>query len=80
MGKTTRGRRHLAPPGPMVCQTCAVRHEPDLPHDLYSLYFQYWFYAEYRRWPSWADAMAHCTAEVQAQWVEVLRELELAAR
>ena len=64
----------LLPPPPDVCSQCARYHEPDEPHDQQSIYWQYAFLAEHDRWPTWNDAMAHCTPEVQARWREVLRE------
>jgi len=63
----------LMPLGPEVCQQCGRDHEPDAPHDAWSLYFQYSFYAEYDRWPTWADAMAHCDEETQQRWTHALR-------
>jgi hypothetical protein len=61
-----------APPG--VCSQCARDHEPELPHDQQSLHWQYTFYAEHDRWPTWADAMAHCDEETQRLWTAALRE------
>ena len=55
------------------CSQCGIVHEPDQPHDNQSLPYQYSFYAEHDRWPTWADAMAHCTPEVQEQWTTALR-------
>lgn len=56
------------------CSQCAVDHEPDQPHNQQSLAYQYGFYAEHDRWPTWTDAMAHCDATVREQWVAALRE------
>jgi len=64
----------LIPPPPDVCSQCAVDHDPDIPHNQQSLYWQYAFRAEHDRWPTWKDAMAHCAPEVQAQWIDALRE------
>lgn len=55
-----------------ACSQCARPHEPDMPHDRESLAYQYSFYAEHDRWPTWLDAMAHCTQHVQATWVKAL--------
>lgn len=62
----------LMPPKPEACQQCAREHEPDQPHDAQSLYYQYHFYAEHDRWPTWRDALAHCTPEVRAEWTRAL--------
>lgn len=56
----------LLPPAPDVCQECAVDHAHDQPHNAQSLYYQQRFYATHGRYPTWSDALAHCTPEVQA--------------
>jgi len=68
-GEVVEERRNamtLLPPAGDVCQVCAVDHPWDQPHNQESLYYQYRFYAEHGRWPTWSDAMAHCTPELQA--------------
>jgi hypothetical protein len=64
----------LLPTAPGVCSQCGVDHEPEQPHDAASLRYQYAFYAEHDRWPTWADALAHCAPDVRAAWAERLRE------
>lgn len=64
----------LMPQPPGVCSQCGVDHEPDVPHNQQSLAYQYTFYAEHNRWPTWDDAIAHCTPETQELWREALRE------
>ena len=63
LGKTPEG----------TCPLCAVKHEPEMPHNKDSLCYQYKFYDQHGRWPTWADAMVHCAPEVKAIW---RRELE----
>ena len=58
----------LLPPAPGVCQLCGVDHPPLDPHNQKSLYYQYRFYAEHSRWPTWLDAMSHCDAVTQDNW------------
>ena len=60
------------PPG--TCPECAVAHDPAQPHNRDSLYYQYNFYDEHGRWPTWADAMEHCTQEIKDFWIQALRE------
>lgn len=55
------------------CSQCGRLHEPDQPHDAQSLAYQYAFYAEHDRWPTWADALAHCDPEIQNLWKQELR-------
>ena len=62
MEDTSTARFVLMPPRPGVCQVCAVKHDPEQPHNRDSLYYQYRFYAEHKRWPTWADAMSHMPA------------------
>ncbi len=64
----------LLPPGSEVCQECAVDHPHDQPHNQQSLYYKYAFFAKHDRWPTWTDAMRHCTPEVRAQWRPLLVE------
>lgn len=65
----------LLPPAPDVCQECAVKHAPADPHNRDSLYYQYHFYAEHHRWPTWEDAMSHCSEEVKEVWHRELKKL-----
>ena len=62
----------ILPPKPGVCQICAVDHEPDQPHNRDSLYYQMKFRQQHGRFPTWADAMAHCDEHVK----KLLTELE----
>lgn len=48
-------------PQPGACPTCARFHEPHIPHDRDSLYYQIRFEAEHGWAPTWNDAWAHCT-------------------
>lgn len=71
----------LLPPAEGLCQQCGRDHTPDWPHDQRSLHYQYWFRinegksSREERWPTWRDAMAHCTPEVQEQWTTELNKL-----
>ena len=53
----------LLPCAKNVCPACAVDHPPEHPHNMQSLYYQYWFLQRFGRWPTWADAIAHCSEE-----------------
>lgn len=59
---------------PTVCQTCGTAHAVEAPHNAQSLYYQYSFYSEHGRWPTWTDAMAHCSTETKALVAVVLEE------
>jgi hypothetical protein len=60
------------PPG--TCPECATAHGPAEPHNQQSLAYQYKFYVQHGRWPTWADAMAHCSDEVKTLWRDALAE------
>jgi hypothetical protein len=72
--KEKHGVKLLENTQPGVCPMCAVTHDPEMPHDQQSLAYQYKFYDQYGRWPTWADAIAHCSEEVKAIWREALAE------
>lgn len=62
----------LLPPKEGTCPICAHPHEPEAPHNQQSLYYQYRFYGIRGRWPTWADAVAHCEPGLAALWREEL--------
>jgi hypothetical protein len=65
----------LLPPAAHLCQKCAWDHAPELPHNQDTFYWQYWFYKQSGgRWPTWADAMDHCTDETKELWRNALKE------
>lgn len=65
----------ILPPAADVCQVCATKHDPLLPHDRQSLYYQYAFYGALGRWPTWADACAHCDDGVIEGWRAALESV-----
>lgn len=65
----------MPPDDPLACPTCGRRHDPGQPHDATRLHYQYRFYAEHGRWPTWKDAIAHCDAPTRQAWEEELRRL-----
>lgn len=78
-GETTDDRMTpvtILPPPESACQVCGRNpaHNPTMPHDANSIYYQYAFYGEHGRWPTWTDAMAHCNNEIKAMWEKALRE------
>lgn len=64
----------ILPPGKGKCQECGIAHDPRQPHDQQSLAYAYSFYGKHRRWPTWADAMAHCDEQTRATWTKALEE------
>lgn len=51
-------------PAADVCQTCAVDHTPDYPHDPGSLYWQIVREMRGEAPPTWDDALAHVPGAV----------------
>ena len=62
----------VAAPGPDTCPVCATKHDRMEPHDRNSLYYQHRFHRTHKRFPTWKDAMAHCSEKTQAAWREKL--------
>ena len=67
----------ILPPMRGSCPICAAIHEAALPHNRNSLYYRMKFHQEHQRFPTWEDAMAHCTEEMQAAWREDLAAMGL---
>lgn len=65
----------LLPCAPDVCQECAVKHESWQAHNQQSLYYQFKFHSKNGRFPTWEDAIAHCTYDIRKQWKIELTEL-----
>ena len=63
----------LLPAKPGTCPECATTHETWEPHNL-DLFYQYHFWGEHGRFPTWKDAMAHCSDVIKASTTEVLKE------
>lgn len=56
------------------CPVCGTAHNQTTPRDRESILYQYKFYEEHRRIPTWKDAMAHCEPDIQEQWQQALME------
>jgi len=64
----------LLPAKKGTCPICATKHEPNEPHNQQSLFYQVKFFKENGRYPTWEDAMAHCSEEMKNFWIEALRK------
>lgn len=62
------GTMTLLPAKEGTCPICATAHEPELPHNASSMFYQTRFNMEHGRTATWTDAMEHCTAEVRIGW------------
>ena len=64
----------LLPPAKDKCQMCATKHEEHYPHNQQSLYYQMVFFNRHGKYPTWNDAMQHCSNEMQKAWKEELKK------
>ena len=71
---------HLLPAKPGTCSECSTVHDPTYPHNQQSLYYQYHFYADHNRFPTWEDAMSHCTEEMKRVVIEELTKRNIKVR
>lgn len=65
----------VLPPCADNCQICGAKHEPELPHNAQSLYYQVTFNMAHGRAPTWIDAMEHCAPELRDQWRAALIDM-----
>ena len=71
--KTETVNFNILPAPAGTCPECAIRHDPSQPHNAQSLFYQYSFYAKSGgRWPTWVDAMEHCSEAARAAWTDEL--------
>jgi hypothetical protein len=62
----------IMPPSKDCCQICGRKHASYEPHDALSIYYQMAFEGINGRGPTWADAVAHCIADVRLAWKKAL--------
>ena len=65
----------LLPAKPGTCIQCASNHEPGLPHNAESLYYQMRFQMEHGRSATWADACAHLSDTIREEWKAAMKSL-----
>lgn len=58
----------ILPPTPGACALCGDVHAPGEPHNRDSLAYQHHFRRANGRYPTWEDAMSHCSGRVRAAW------------
>lgn len=64
----------VEPPGPNCCQVCGGGHQPDMPHNQQAMFYQQRFLSAHGRYPTWADAIAHCSESMRKAWTTALKE------
>lgn len=65
-------KQKVTSPASETCSTCAVKHKPEDPHNLESLYYQVKFHLKHERFPCWSDAIAHCEPKIKKLWKQEL--------
>lgn len=73
--KPLGGSMKMMPARKGTCQECATVHEASHAHNAQSLYYQYRFYDQNGRWPTWKDAIAHCDENMQQHWIKELTKM-----
>jgi len=73
--KAIEKKLKLMPCAPDVCQECAVKHHPSDAHNKQSLYYQMKFHEKHGRFPTWKDAIAHCSKKIKSRWKEELQKV-----
>ena len=63
----------ILPPTPGACRICGDTHDKSEPHNRDSLIYQHKFRKRHGRYPTWEDAMTHCSPTVQKRTAEKLR-------
>lgn len=64
----------ILPPTPESCPYCGDKHDPRAPHNRDSIVYQHKFRRKYGRYPTWEDAMRHCSVLTKARYAEKLAE------
>lgn len=71
------GGFRMLPGPPGSCEWCYTHHDLEDPHNQESLSYQIKFYAINKRYPTWTDAMAHCTPKLREIWKsEIIRTMK----
>lgn len=66
------GRLSILPPKIGSCALCGELHDKREPHNNSSILYQHKFRMKYGRYPTWEDAMGHCSLYVKKRFAEEL--------
>lgn len=73
MFELREGRLTIPPPKEGACPLCGELHGRGEPHNKNSLLYQHRFRRNHGRYPTWEDAMAHCSLTVKKRFCERLK-------
>lgn len=66
------GQVSILPPQEGACRICGDVHNCRDPHNAGSLLYQHTFRKRNGRYPTWIDAMSHCSRRTKERWVDRL--------
>jgi len=52
----------------VYCKECGDNHPKELPHNVTTSQYQVNFFNKHGKFPTWDDALAHCTEEMKISW------------
>lgn len=73
MFELREGRLTIPPPKDGACPVCGELHGRQEPHNKNSLLYQHRFRRKHGRYPTWEDAMEHCSLTVKKRFCERLK-------
>lgn len=66
------GYTAILPPNPGACKECGDVHDPRDPHNRDSIIYQHHYHKAHGRYPTWYDAMRHCSPITRAKAIQDL--------
>lgn len=60
-----------------VCSECGSQHSPSQPHDPAKKIYRQRFVEKNGRFPTWEDALAHCTDQTKDLWRKELKKSKI---
>lgn len=73
MFEIREGRIVIPTPKDGACPVCGELHGLQEPHNKNSLLYQHHFRKKHGRYPTWEDAMCHCSMTVKKRFCERLK-------
>ena len=74
MYEAREGYLNIPLPKKGACGMCGETHGVEEPHNRNSLLYQHRFRKMNRRYPTWEDAMSHCSEKTKEKWKRKLEK------
>lgn len=58
------------------CAICGDDHPENFPHNPFGEQYRVWFLERYGRYPSWDDAMTHCSEDVKLSFKQTMERVK----